>query len=69
MRKIAKFKIIGFEISYNDAKGFELSSVLEGEELPERSCMTVYVPYNGQAREVFCKYDCDRLDLIGIEFK
>ena len=68
MRKITASKIIGFEITYNDMKGFQLSTVLEGMDLPERSCTTIYVPYEGYAKEINWEYDCGGWDLIGIEF-
>jgi len=67
MRKITASKIIGFKISYNDTEGFVLSAVLEDQELPERSCTTIFVPYDGNAREINWEYDCGSLEYIGVE--
>jgi len=54
MRKIVKEKIIGFEIIYGDMeRKFDLQYVFEGDDLPENSCYSVYVPFYGKACQVF----------------
>jgi hypothetical protein len=70
MQKIAKSKIIGFEIIYSDMEGdFVLEKIFEGEELPEESCTSFYVPFKGQAYEVSWEYECGKMDPLGVEFE
>jgi hypothetical protein len=70
MQKIVKTKIIGFEIIYNDIeRTFELSYVFEGEDLPKKSCYSIYVPFDGRVCQVFWEDGFGDLDPVGIEFE
>jgi len=71
MKKFTSYQIIGFEISYDDLNGFKLRNVLENEidELPERSCTTIFVPYDGNAKEMFLEYDGGSSHELGIEIE
>ena len=69
MQKITKSKIVGFEIVYSDEEGdFVLNKYFEGEELPEKSCTSMYVPFKGNAHEVSWEYECGTMDPLGVEF-
>ena len=70
MQKIAKSKIVGFEIAYSDMEGdFVLNKIFEDEELPEKSCTSIYVPFKGVAHEVSWEYECGKMDPLGVEFE
>jgi hypothetical protein len=68
MATIVRDKIIGFEIVYNDEeRRFDLHSVLENDDPPKNSRVSVYVPVNMPAYEVYWQTFNDLIDL-GTEF-